>query len=86
MYVRVQSWFPFTIQVYVNGHNWLARQMQQRRFGFVHQHNAFTQLDDPAAAQGLADRVAKLPRGENPQALGTPGQPRAGRLSARSCR
>ena len=34
MYVRVQTWFPFTIQVYVNGHDWLARQMQRRRLGF----------------------------------------------------
>jgi hypothetical protein len=26
-HVRVQTWFPFTLQVYVNGHQWLARQM-----------------------------------------------------------
>jgi hypothetical protein len=23
-HARVQTWFPFTIQVYVNGHEWLA--------------------------------------------------------------
>jgi hypothetical protein len=28
--VRVQTWFPFTLQVYVNGHEWLARQMNSR--------------------------------------------------------
>jgi hypothetical protein len=61
MYVRLQTWFPFTIQVYVNGHDWLARQMQQRRLGFVQQDNAFTQLDDSATAQRLADRFPKLP-------------------------
>lgn len=27
MYIRVESWFPYTIQVYVNGHDWLARQL-----------------------------------------------------------
>jgi hypothetical protein len=56
MHVRLQTWFPFTMQVYVNGHDWLARQMQQRGLGFVQRDNAFTQLDDPVAAQKLADR------------------------------
>ncbi len=61
MHIRVQTWFPFTIQVYVNGHDWLAHQMQKRQLGFVQHDNAFTQLDKPAAAQRLADRFPKLP-------------------------
>jgi hypothetical protein len=60
MYVRIQTWFPFTVQVYVNGHDWLARQMQRRHVGFVQCDNAFTQLDDATAAQRLADRFPKL--------------------------
>jgi hypothetical protein len=61
MHVRVQTWFPFTIQVYVNGHDWLARQMRQHKLGFAQNDNAFTKLDDPAAAQRLADGFPKLP-------------------------
>jgi hypothetical protein len=61
IHVRLQTWLPFTIQVYVNGHEWLAQQMAQEKLGFVQQHNAFTQLDDPARAQRLADRFARLP-------------------------
>ena len=38
MYVRLETWFPYTVQVYVNGHDWLARQMLKRRLGFV-QHD-----------------------------------------------
>jgi hypothetical protein len=60
LYVRLQTWFPFTIQVYVNGHEWLARQMLCKRLGFEQRDNAFTQLDDPAQAQRLADRFPKL--------------------------
>jgi hypothetical protein len=60
IHVRLQTWLPFTIQVYVNGHEWLAQQMVQKKLGFVQQHNAFTQLDDVVAAQRLADRFAKL--------------------------
>jgi hypothetical protein len=61
LHVRLQTWFPFTIQVYVNGHDWLARQMQDHGLGFVQTDNAFTQLDDAAAAQRLAERFPKLP-------------------------
>ena len=61
IYVRVQTWFPFTIQVYVNGHDWLARQLQRQRIGFVQHDNAFTELDDPQRAQKLADRFVKQP-------------------------
>jgi hypothetical protein len=52
--------FPFTIQVYVNGHSWLAQQMLKRRLGFNLQDNAFTALEDPKAAQNLADSFATL--------------------------
>jgi hypothetical protein len=61
MYVRLQTWFPYTIQVYVNGHDWLARQMANQRIGFCQRDNAFTQLDSPQRAQRLADRFCRLP-------------------------
>jgi hypothetical protein len=60
MYVRLETWFPFTVQVYVNGHDWLARQMAQRGLGFVQEDNTFTELEDPKAAQRLADRFLKV--------------------------
>jgi len=60
MHVRVQTMFPFTCQIYVNGHEWLARQMQKRKLGFVQVDNAFLELDDPQAAQKLADQFSKL--------------------------
>lgn len=60
IHVRQETGFPFTVQVYVNGHDWLARQMHQQRLGFVQTDNAFTQLDDPQRAQTLADGFSKL--------------------------
>jgi len=61
MYVRVQTWFPYTIQVYVNGHDWLARRMQKKRIGFCQRDNCFTQLDSAKRAQQLADQFCRLP-------------------------
>ena len=55
IHIRLTTWFPFTVQIYVNGHSWLARQMLKRRLGFTQQDNVFTALDDPQAARKLAD-------------------------------
>ena len=60
IHIRLTTWFPFTVQVYVNGHSWLAQQMLKRKLGFNLQDNAFTALDDPRTAQELADSFADL--------------------------
>jgi len=60
MYIRLQTFFPFTVQVYVNGHEWLAQQMLQDKRGFTQHDNAFTALDDPDQAQKIADRFPHL--------------------------
>jgi hypothetical protein len=60
IHVRLQTWAPFKLQVYCNGHDWLAQQLARLGLGFVQKDNAFTQLDDPAKAQRQADRFARL--------------------------
>jgi hypothetical protein len=59
IHVRLPTWFPFTVQVYLNGHDWLARQLDRRGLGYRQQDNAFLSLDDPAAAQQLADQFTR---------------------------
>jgi len=61
MHVRLQTWAPFTCQVYVNGHDYLARQLKKKGVTFEQVDNAFVKLSDPAAAQRAADRFARLP-------------------------
>jgi hypothetical protein len=61
MHIRVQTFFPFTVQVYVNGHEWLAQQMLDHKLGFAQRDNAFVQLDDAEQAQKIADRFPHLP-------------------------
>jgi hypothetical protein len=60
MYLRLETWFPYTFQVYVNGHEWLAQQMRREGLGFVQRDNTFVQLNNPRRAQELADRFARL--------------------------
>jgi hypothetical protein len=60
IHVRLQTWFPMTIQVYINGHEWLARQLDKAKVGYQLQDNAFRALDDAAKAQKISDRLLKL--------------------------
>ena len=65
-YMRVPTWCPFRLQVYVNGHSWLARQMDKKKMGYEMCDNAFVQIDDferaneLASAQKIEDLHAKL--------------------------
>lgn len=55
MSARIQSWFPFPIQVCLNGREWLARQMDAARMKYVRQDNCFVWLEDYSRAQALLD-------------------------------
>jgi hypothetical protein len=60
LHIRLPTWFPFTIQVYVNGHEWLARQLAKHRIGFTPCDNAFLRIDDMDKAQQLADQLCRF--------------------------
>jgi hypothetical protein len=61
IHVRLQTWAPFTCQVYANGHDFVARHLKKKGIAFKQVDNAFVELGDPAVAQRIADRFAKLP-------------------------
>ncbi|MDI7269257.1 MAG: hypothetical protein QME96_14805 [Myxococcota bacterium] len=51
---RLQTWFPFNIQIGMNGREWLARQREGRgRSDFKRVDNCFTWFGDPTLAQRL---------------------------------
>jgi hypothetical protein len=56
MHARIQTWFPFTVYVCINGREWLARQMDQARLHYRRRDNTFTWLEDIAQTQALFDQ------------------------------
>jgi len=54
-YVRLQTWFPFTVHVGMNGREWLARQMDRIGLGYRRRDNCFPWIDDWSRAQQLLD-------------------------------
>lgn len=57
-YVRVPTWCPFRLQVYVNGHNLLASELKQAGIKFTMIDNAFDSLEDADKAQELSDKIS----------------------------
>jgi hypothetical protein len=55
MHVRLQSWFPFSVQVWINGREWLARQLDEAGLEYQRCDNCFLHLADPERAQQLMD-------------------------------
>jgi hypothetical protein len=61
MHIRLQTRLPLSIQVCVNGREWLARQMKRAGIEYEQQDNCFTSIADPARAQTLMDRLGDYP-------------------------
>ncbi len=57
MHVRLQTWLPMTMQVCINGREYLARQLDAAGIGYERRDNCFTRIDNLPAAQRLMDRL-----------------------------
>ena len=55
VYVRLQTWFPFTLHVGMNGREWLARQMDRVAMPYQRRDNCFPWIGDWVRAQTLLD-------------------------------
>ena len=60
IHVRLQTWFPMEIQVYLNGHEWLARKLTANGIGYTKLDNAFTWIEDIERAQTFSNRFQGL--------------------------
>ena len=55
MNARIQTWFPFNVQICLNGREWLARQLHRRNADCKRADNCFTWVANPELAQRLMD-------------------------------
>jgi hypothetical protein len=81
MSARLQTWFPFALYVYMNGREWLSRQMDRAGLQYQRHDNCFSWIDDFPRAQTLMDDQLKT---DWPQALDACAQ-RAHPLLAELC-
>jgi hypothetical protein len=56
-FIKICSYFPYPIKVWVNGHEWAKRQAIKAGIGFAELSNGFASCDDPAGLQAICDRL-----------------------------
>ncbi len=61
MSARLQTWFPLTIQICLNGREWLSRQLTREGIAYQQRGNCFTWIEDPRRAQEIMDRLLCTP-------------------------
>lgn len=61
MGVRLQTWLPLSIQVWINGREWLSRMLDRARIRYQRQGNCFPWIADFPRAQKIMDRQLTTP-------------------------
>jgi|MudIll2142460700_1097286.scaffolds.fasta_scaffold23788_1 hypothetical protein len=61
MHLRLQTWFPFTVHVCINGREWLAQQLRAAGIGYVQRANCIVDVADVGRAQALLTEQVHQP-------------------------
>ena len=60
MHARLQTWMPYSVNVWINGREWLARQMDRAGLGYARRENCFVQVQDMERAQALMNEQLRV--------------------------
>jgi hypothetical protein len=55
LHLRLQTWFPFLVQICFNGREWLSRQLDAAGIGYRRRDNCFPWIADLPRAQAMMD-------------------------------
>jgi hypothetical protein len=56
-FIKVCTYFPYPVKVWLNGHEWAKRQAARAGIGFTELSNGFATATDPAGLQAICDRL-----------------------------
>lgn len=70
MHVKLQTWFPFEIQIYINGREHLAKMLDQEGIGYQRYDNCFLHIDNLERAQELFNSFQKRKINKNLRCIG----------------
>ncbi len=57
MYLKIQTWFPYNIQIYINGREYLSKIFDKENIEYEMYNNSFSYIEDFDKAQKLADGI-----------------------------
>lgn len=56
-FIKIGSYFPYPVKVWLNGHEWAKRQATAAGIGWTALANGFASCEDPASLQAICDRL-----------------------------
>jgi len=57
-FIKVCSYFPYPMKIWINGHEWAKQQARQVGLGFTALSNGFASCEDPQRLQRICDRLS----------------------------
>ena len=57
MFLKIQTWFPYNVQVYINGREYLSKLLDKNKIKYEMYNNSFSYIEDFEKAQKLADSI-----------------------------
>ena len=57
MYLKIQTWFPYNVQVYINGREYLSKLLDKNNIKYEMYNNSFSYIEDFDKAQELANGI-----------------------------
>ncbi len=57
MFLKIQTWFPYNVQIYFNGREYLSKLLDKNNIQYEMYNNSFSYIKDFDKAQELADSI-----------------------------
>ena len=57
MYLKIQTWFPYNVQIYINGREYLSKLLDKNNIKYEMYNNSFSYIEDFSKVQKLADDI-----------------------------
>ena len=57
MYLKIQTWFPYNVQIYINGREYLSKILDKNNVKYEMYNNSFSYIEDFDKAQKLANNI-----------------------------
>ena len=57
MFLKIQTWFPFNVQIYINGREYCSKLFNKNNIKYEMYNNSFSYIEDFDKAQKLADEI-----------------------------
>ena len=60
MYLKIQTWFPFNVQIYINGREYICKQLDKEGIHYERYNNSLVDIENIERAQEISDHLHNM--------------------------